>query len=335
MGDWTIIAPANPDGGSDRTARTMRGVMQVGGISQNVHLQSVPGVGGTLGLAQVASRAEGDAPQLIGGGYVMVGAILTNASPVTLDDVTPTARLTGEYEVIVVPAEVDIQDIGQLVEVLEPDPGSVNWAGGVDHIAVELLARAAGVDPAKINDVAFSGGGEALAAFLGSQVTAAISSLGEVREQAEAGTLRILAMSSPERIEGVDAPTLQEAGFDVVVENWRMVAAAPGLSEEQAYAQPSSVDVQDSLLALCPTMIISVPSSQIIRFRPCDSSRSWASGGRRESGLRRPEDAPTTQKLKSIRETGKYFDRGRSLPTGRCQWLALLGSAHRDPRQAV
>lgn len=244
--DYTILAPANPGGGWDQTARTMQEVMQAEGISESVQVQNVPGAGGTVGLAQFASQAAGDPSQLIVGGYVMVGAILTNQSPVSLADVTPIARLTGEYEAIVVPAASEIQDIQGLVDALKADPGAVSWAGGsaggVDHIAVGLLAKAAGVDPTQINYVAYSGGGEALAAILGSQVTAGISSLGEFREQAEAGTLRILAVSSPERIEGVDAPTLQEAGLDVVVENWRMVAAAPGLSEEQKAAVAADVD---------------------------------------------------------------------------------------------
>src|SRR3546814_16692054 len=98
-------------------------------------------------------------------------------------------------------------------------------AGGVDHIAVGLLAKAAGVDPTKINYIAYSGGGEALAAILGSQVTAGISGYGEFEAQVEAGTLRVLAVSGEERLEGVDAPTLKEAGYDVVLQNWRMVAA--------------------------------------------------------------------------------------------------------------
>jgi putative tricarboxylic transport membrane protein len=181
--------------------------------------------------------ASGDASQLIVGGYVMVGAILTNASPVSLADVTPIARLTGEAVAIVVPAASPIQDIKGLVDAMAADPGAVSWAGGsaggVDHITVGLLAKAAGVDPTKINYVAFSGGGEATAAILGNQVTAGISGLGEFLPQVEAGTMRLLAVSSGERLEGVDAPTLSEAGYDVVVQNWRMVAAAPGLSDEQ------------------------------------------------------------------------------------------------------
>jgi len=245
-GDYMIMAPAAPGGGWDQTARTMQEVLGAEGISGSVQVQNVPGAGGTVGLAQFVSQNAGKGDQLIVGGYVMVGAILTNASPVSLADVTPIARLTGEYEAIVVPASSPIQNIGELVEALKADPGAVSWAGGsaggTDHIAVGLLAKAAGVDPTKINYIAYSGGGEALAAILGSQVTAGISGLGEFKAQADAGTLRILAVTSEERIEGVDAPTLKEAGLDVVLQNWRMVAAAPGISADQKAAILADVE---------------------------------------------------------------------------------------------
>ncbi|WP_104666248.1 Bug family tripartite tricarboxylate transporter substrate binding protein [Ensifer adhaerens] len=244
--DYTIIAPANPGGGWDQTARSLQTVMQQEGISGNVQVQNVPGAGGTIGLAQFASQQKGNPNALIVGGYVMVGAILTNKSPVTLKDVTPIARLTGEYEAVVVPASSEIKTMGDLVEALKKDPGAVSWAGGsaggTDHIAVGLIAKAAGVDPTKINYIAYSGGGEALAAILGSQVTAGVSGYGEFESQVKAGTLRLLAVSSAERIAGVDAPTLKEAGVDVVVENWRMVAAAPGLSDEQKAAVSADIE---------------------------------------------------------------------------------------------
>ncbi|MEO5613608.1 MAG: tripartite tricarboxylate transporter substrate-binding protein [Cypionkella sp.] len=244
--DYMIMAPAAPGGGWDSTARSMQEVMQAEGISPSVQVQNVPGAGGTVGLAQFASTAAGDPSQLIVGGYVMVGAILTNESPVTLADVTPIARLTGEAEGIAVSASSPIQTIGELVEMMKADPGAVSWAGGsaggVDHITVGLLAKAAGIDPTKINYVAFSGGGEALAAILGNQVTVGISGVGEFLPQVEAGTMRMLAVSTAEKWQGTDAPTLIASGYDVNVQNWRMVAAAPGLSAEQKAAVAADID---------------------------------------------------------------------------------------------
>lgn len=244
--DYIITAPAAPGGGWDQTARTMQTVLQETGIAKSVQVQNVPGAGGTIGLAQFAQQNKGNDKALIVGGYVMVGAILTNNAPVTLADVTPIARLTGEYEAIVVPASSDIQTMQDLVEKLKADPGAVSWAGGsaggTDHIAAGLIAKAAGVDPTKINYIAYSGGGEALAAILGAQVTAGISGYGEFEPQVKAGALRLLAITSDERVEGIDAPTLKEVGLDTSIQNWRMVAAAPGISAEQKAAITADIE---------------------------------------------------------------------------------------------
>ncbi len=244
---YTVMAPANPGGGWDATARTIQAVMQAEGIAESVEVTNVGGAGGTVGLAQFVSSAAGDPKQLIVGGYVMVGAILTNASPVSLADVTPIARLTGEHVAIVVPAASPLQTIGDLVEAMKADPGAVSWAGGsaggVDHITVGLLAKAAGVDPTKINYIAYSGGGEALAAILGNQVTAGISGIGEFLPQVQAGTMRLLAVTADARLPNApDAPTLAESGYDVVVQNWRMIAAAPGLTDEQRAKIMADID---------------------------------------------------------------------------------------------
>ena len=244
--DYSIMAPAAPGGGWDQTARTMQAVLTETGISSDVQVTNVPGAGGTIGLAQFVNQSKGDPEALIVGGYVMVGAILTNASPVDLTMVTPIARLTGEQEAVVVPAASPLKTMADLVAALKADPGAVSWgggsAGGTDHILAGLIAKAAGVDPTKVNYIAFSGGGEALAAILGGQVTVGISGYGEFESQVEAGQLRLLAVSGEERIEGVDAPTLTEAGIDVTLENWRMVAAAPGITDEQKAAITADIE---------------------------------------------------------------------------------------------
>ncbi|MGV6875175.1 Bug family tripartite tricarboxylate transporter substrate binding protein [Pseudochelatococcus sp. B33] len=238
--DYTIIAPASPGGGWDQTARTLQATLQETGISPKVQVVNVPGAGGAIGLAQFANQSRGNPASLLVGGYVMVGALLTNKSPVTLADVTPIARLTGEALAIVVPVNSTIKTVDDLVEKLKADPGSVSWAGGsaggADHIAAGLFAKAVGVDPTKVNYVAFSGGGEALAAILGGQVTVGISGVAEFAPQVEADKLRLLAVSGENQVEGLDAPTLREAGVDMALENWRMIAAAPGITPEQKAA---------------------------------------------------------------------------------------------------
>jgi putative tricarboxylic transport membrane protein len=244
--DYTIMAPAAPGGGWDQTARTMQEALQAEGISGNVQVTNVPGAGGTIGIAQFVNQENGNPNALIVGGYVMVGAILTNASPVTLADVTPIARLTGEAVGIVVPANSDINDMDGLVAKLKENTGAVSWAGGsaggADHITAGLIAKAVGVDPTQVNYIAYSGGGEALAAILGGQVTVGVSGISEFASQIEAGELRLLAVSTDTRVPGFDAPTLQEAGVDTAVQNWRMVAAAPGLTDEQVAAINADIE---------------------------------------------------------------------------------------------
>lgn len=238
--DYSIVAPAGPGGGWDQTARTMQEALTTEGISGNVQVTNVPGAGGTIGLAQFVNQENGNPNALIVGGYVMVGAILTNVSPVSLADVTPIARLTGEAVGVVVPASSDIQTMGDLVARLKDNTGAVSWAGGsaggADHITAGLIAKAIGVDPTQVNYIAYSGGGEALAAILGGQVTVGVSGVSEFASQIEAGELRLLAVSTDTRVPGFDAPTLQEAGVDTAVQNWRMIAAAPGLTDEQVAA---------------------------------------------------------------------------------------------------
>jgi putative tricarboxylic transport membrane protein len=242
----TIIAPANPGGGWDQTARTLQEVMQSGGIVPTVTVENVAGAGGTVGLAQFVDQRAGKGDALLVGGLVMVGAILTNASPVTLDQVTPIARLTGEYEVLVVPVDSPIQTLDDLLAAFKADPGAVAWgggsAGGTDHILAGLVAQAAGADPTLVNYIPYSGGGEALAAILGGHVTVGVSGYGEWAGQIAAGELRVLAISSPERVAGLDIPTLKEQGIDVELANWRAVMAPPELSAEDRQALLDIVD---------------------------------------------------------------------------------------------
>lgn len=241
-----IIAPAAPGGGWDQTARALQEAMQTGGVVQTVTVENVPGAGGTIGLAQLISEEAGKPDVLMVNGLVMVGAILTNKSAVTLAETTPIARLTGEYEVIVVPASSEIKTMADLIAKLKADPGAVPFgggsAGGTDHILAGLIAKAGGGDVMKLNYVPFSGGGEALAAVMGGHVAAGISGYSEWEGQIQSGELRALAISAPERQPGIDIPTLKEQGVAVDLANWRAIVAPPGLTPEQKQELTGIVD---------------------------------------------------------------------------------------------
>lgn len=236
LGDLTIIAPAGAGGGWDGAARAIQQVMTETGLANSVQVINVPGAGGTVGLAQFATGAGSDPSQLLVGGITMVGAIISNNAPVDLSAVTPLARLTGDPLAVVVPASSPIQSIDDLLAHIQSDVAGTIWAGGsaggADHMLAALLTEAAGEDPAAVNYVAFSGGGEALAAMLGGQVTAGISGYGEWQGQIESGDLRALAISYPEPIEGIDAQPLKAQGVDVELVNWRAIWAGGDVSDE-------------------------------------------------------------------------------------------------------
>ena len=178
-----IMAPAAPGGGWDQTARSMQQALVAEKLVKSAQVINVAGAGGTVGLAQFVNSAKGDGNQLMVNGFVMVGAILMNKSPVSLSQVTPIARLTEETQVIVVPANSPIKNAKDLAEAVKKDVAKVTFAGGsaggVDHIMAALFVGAAGADASKVNYVPFSGGGESLAAILGGKVTAGISGYGE------------------------------------------------------------------------------------------------------------------------------------------------------------
>jgi len=231
-----VIAPAAPGGGWDQTARVMQQVLQQTGLARSAPVENIPGAAGTIGLARFIGAERGNGDAVLVSGLIMLGGIVTNGSPVTLGDATPLARLTGEYEVIAVPAASPYRSLQELLTAFKERPASISWgggsAGGSDQILAGLIADAAGVSPSRVNYIAFSGGGEALSAIVGGQVTVGVNGLAELSAQIDAGTLRALAISSAERLPGLDMPTLREQGVEVEFENWRSLLAPPGISRE-------------------------------------------------------------------------------------------------------
>lgn len=235
-----ITAPAAPGGGWDQTARAIQRVLAEIEPGVSVQVDNVPGAAGTIGLARFIQSERGNANALLITGLVMVSGVIINGSPVSLADTTPIARLTGEYEVIVVPTSSRFQSLADLIDAFKANPGGVSWgggsAGGTDDLLVRLLAEQVGLPASSVNYIAFAGGGAALAAVLGGQLSAAVSGYAEFAGQIAAGQLRVLAVSAASRVNGIDAPTLRESGIALDLANWRAIVAPPGLSDAEQEA---------------------------------------------------------------------------------------------------
>jgi putative tricarboxylic transport membrane protein len=232
-----MMIPANPGGGWDTTGRALGKALQDAGVASSVTYENKGGAAGIIGLAQYANATKGDGNSLMVMGAVMLGGIITGKPPVSLDKVTPIARLTSEYNVFVVPANSPLKTMKDVVEQMKKDPGSVKWGGGsrgsTEHIAAAMLAREVGVDAAKINYVPFRGGGEAVAAILGGNVTVGGSGYSEFQQYIESGKMRPIAVTSPKRLKGINIPTMIEQGYNIDIGNWRGVYAPAGLTAAQ------------------------------------------------------------------------------------------------------
>lgn len=235
-----MMIPANPGGGWDSTGRALGKALQDAGAASTVTFENKGGAAGAIGLAQFFNASKGDPNALMVMGAVMLGGIITGKPPVSITQITPIARLTTEYNVFVLPADSPFKTMKDVVEQLKKDPGSVKWGGGsrgsTEHIAAAQIAQAVGVQPSKINYVPFRGGGEATAAILGGNVTVGGSGYSEFQQYIESGKMRPIAVTSGQRLVGINIPTLKEQGIDVEIGNWRGVFGAAGISAAERQA---------------------------------------------------------------------------------------------------
>lgn len=232
-----MMIPANPGGGWDSTGRALGEALRESKAADSVTFENKGGAAGAIGLAQFYNANKGDPNALMVMGAVMLGGIITGKPPVSITQLTPIARLTTEYNVFVLPANSPFKTMKDVVEQLKKDPGSVKWGGGsrgsTEHIAAAQIAQSVGVPASKINYVPFRGGGEAVAAILGGNVTIGGSGFSEFQQYIEAGKMRAVGITSGERVKGINVPTLKEQGIGVEIGNWRGVFGAAGLTPAQ------------------------------------------------------------------------------------------------------
>lgn len=220
-----------PMGESESIARAMREMRRAEGLSDAVKLKSGPD--GTILLGQFAQRNDPDA--LFVGGYGLIGTAIARNALASLRDLTPIARLTGDYQAVAVPAGSGIDSIAALLDRLKADPRGLRFVGepmgSASWITTAKIAEAAGADIGGMSYGNAMGRSGVLGTITTNGADVAVASLATFQRDADAGLLRILAVAAPEPLAG--APTLQASGVDAVVQDWQMVAAAPGISAER------------------------------------------------------------------------------------------------------
>lgn len=232
-----IMVPNSPGGGYDTTARTAAKILEDEGINSDLEVYNLEGAGGTTGLAKLVAQ-KGKKGELMLMGLGVVGAVYTQNSEKTLADTTPIARLISEPDIIVVPKDSPYNTLAELQADWKKNPGKFpvgggSSPGGPDHLAAHLSAEALGITPKDVNYVVYDGGGPLLAALISGEVKAGVSGVGEYKDQIQAGQLKVLGVTSSERVPGFDAPTLKEQGFDLEFINWRGLVAPPGIDDAE------------------------------------------------------------------------------------------------------
>ncbi|MHC8314755.1 Bug family tripartite tricarboxylate transporter substrate binding protein [Pseudomonas sp. LB3P31] len=232
-----FMAPGSVGGGYDQTARILGKAMVEAGTAKSVTFENKGGAGGTLGLAQFANSTKGDPNALLVVGAIMVAGIEQNKAQISLKDVTPIARLFTEYNVLAVRKESPYKNLDDLIKEFKAKPTSITFGGGskgsIDHIGIAELASKLDIPVNKVNYVAFAGGGEVVAQALGGQIKVITGGYAELGQYIKNGQFRVLAIGAPTRVEGIDAPTLKESGYDVTIGNWRGVYGGANLTPEQ------------------------------------------------------------------------------------------------------
>ncbi|WP_052745938.1 Bug family tripartite tricarboxylate transporter substrate binding protein [Allosalinactinospora lopnorensis] len=232
-----VMVPTPPGGGYDITARTLAATAEETGMAEETEVFNLPGGAGTSGLARLMYE-EGDDRLLLQMGLGLVAGARIHEAHTPITEATPLVRLMEEPGAFLVPPDSPYETFEDLLDDWT-DPsvpvtiGGGSSPGGPDHIATMLLAEEIGQDPQDTDYVWHDGGGELLSAVLRHDVDVASAGAGEYREAIEAGELRVLAVTGPDRIGGVDAPTLRELGIDLEFTNWRGLLAPPGITRDE------------------------------------------------------------------------------------------------------
>jgi putative tricarboxylic transport membrane protein len=247
-GTLNIMVPADPGGGFDGLGRAVQTTLKDSGlVTTTIDISNEPGAGGTIGLTKLINSHKGNSHQLMITGYTTVGAAVLNKTA-KLTDATPIATLTDEAAVLIVAANSPYKTLADVVNAWKADPKSVKFAGGSlggpDHITVALLAKAAGISAAAVKDsyAPYSGTPkEALSAGVAQVLVSGISELEDLVKNGDGRALAVTADAARD-VAGTSVSTIKDAGYDVVVTNWRGIIAPPGLSDAERKAIVSLID---------------------------------------------------------------------------------------------
>lgn len=236
------IAPANPGGGWDFTCRQIGKIMyDIGAVDAPVQVTNMPGAGGGLAYGHVVTERGDDADLIVAASSATTTRLAQNAyAGMTADQVRFVGAIGADPGVLVVAADSPLQTLGDMVDAIKAEPGSVAFAGGsavggFDHLKPLMVLKEGGfTDITKVKYIGVDGGADAITQTVGGFTQVMTGDMSEVVSFLANGDIRVLAVLTDERVPGFeDIPTAKEQGFDVVAVNWRGLYVPKGISDAQ------------------------------------------------------------------------------------------------------
>ncbi|MEQ6854847.1 tripartite tricarboxylate transporter substrate binding protein [Lysinibacillus capsici] len=238
----TIVAPSGAGGGWDLTARAVAKTMSdTGLIDKAIQVENKPGGGGAAFMATFATKeANNDYMLMVKSPPILINYEKAEGnSKFGYKDTTPLAQLTRDYGAIVVKKDSPFQTLADVLNAMKTSPKDVTLAGGsapgsMDHLVGIIPAYKAGIDLKTIKYVSYDGGGEAVTALLGGNADVIATDASTIATYVKSGDVRVLAVSSSERLEGelAEVPTFKEAGIDEEFTIWRGIFGPKNMSED-------------------------------------------------------------------------------------------------------
>ena len=235
-----FLIPGGAGGGWDGTARGVGEALTKSGLVESASYENLSGGGGGKAIAHLIEMADQSHNTLMVNSTPIVIRSLSKVFPQSFRDLTPIAAVVGDYGAFVVPTDSKYKSFTDVVKDYSENPRSVAIAGGsargsMDHLVAAMAFKAAGGDARKLKYVAYDAGGKAMAGILSGEAHLLSTGFSEALALAEAGEVRILAITGDERsATAPDVPTLKELGYDATFVNWRGFFGAPGLPDAEA-----------------------------------------------------------------------------------------------------
>ena len=271
----TLVVPYPAGGPTDAIARFVAQEMSTT-IGQSVVVDNRAGASGAVGTRAVA-KADPDGHTFIFGNNQTHGNnmfLLKEPGYDAVKDFAPVAGVGAFEHAFVVRNDLPAKNIAELIALAKAEPDKLNYGstgvGSGSHLAMELFMQRTGI---RMTHVPFRGAAPLVQEIIGGRIDIANSTLPSVLEQINAGTLRALALASPERNpRAKDIPTLREQGVsNADADSWAAFFApaatpAPVLEKlsQSVMAAIAKPEITEKILKLGFTLKVRDPAA----FKP-------------------------------------------------------------------